>query len=443
MYGGRKIALNFLFSLLFCVGSAFGQAAPVVSHISPLLGPVGQWVYISGDNFADKSTTVTVGGVQASSICCYSAKQIGFKVPKGAQGKSKVTVSTPNGSTESDKEFEVGIPSGAPVIISFREKSGLPGYWLYVRGENFVNGQTKVSVGGVSISRPVIYNPQSLAFNIPKISPGLVQVTVETPNGKTTSSEQFEIKDATDTAVTGNDPKNNAKTNHPEFKLSEDDAGSLELAPQINWRKKIGQEMDSCGELYRGLKPSTESDSSVKVTKFPEIYKGVQFMMPLSEALKILGLDKGLIPSKSPISHAGVPFFFRPFDLKKLPRYDLPVEAEDVFNLIYVITDAADRVVGILLLCETPHTSAIPNTDFFTYNFVLNRARNVNYLKVRFELHVLNGSSLLVVNTWLIDVKRGKCLEISKWYFPDKVGNFVKHVLEIKLGIAPDYTPPK
>lgn len=235
------------------------------------------------------------------------------------------------------------------------------------------------------------------------------------------------------------------------------------LAPQQNWWKRTGQEMVSCEELYKGLQPSTTSNSSLEISENPEIYKGVRLMMPLIEAVNILHLgtdlnDKNesanqegkkmtitpiscLIPAKSPISHAGVPFFFRPFDLKKLPRMKRPTDGPDDFNLLYIITDAADRVVGIMFLCETPHSMETPNTDFLTFNFILNRKKITRDLKVRFELNSLNQSTLLVVDTWLIDDKKGKCLEIVRWYLPARIGNFIRHVLEIKLGLAPSVPP--
>jgi hypothetical protein len=280
-----------------------------------------------------------------------------------------------------------------------------------------------------------------------------------------TEPDQSEIKSVSDTDVNVPSIQDNAKSNQNGLPFPTNEASPTKLVPQENWHKRVGQEMKMCEELYKGLSPSTVSDSSLEVASYPEIYKGVTLMMPLLEALRVLNLGADLsrsqsiiphttsktlvtpvsclIPAKSPISHAGIPFFFRSFDLNKLPKSERPVEGVDTFNLLYVITDAADRVVGILLLCEAPHASVGPNTNFTSYNFVLNRHKTVDFLKVRFELDAHNGSSLLVVNTWLIDLKRHKCLEIVKWYLPTKIGNFIKHVLEIKLGLAPAIAPPQ
>lgn len=216
------------------------------------------------------------------------------------------------------------------------------------------------------------------------------------------------------------------------------DLPGLTLSPQPSWSSStsIGQEMGACENLYRGLGECATANSSLNVDRFTEIFEGVKFMMPLNDALKILRLDGGLIPPKSSISHAGVPFYFRPFSLRGTPRQKVLSKNGDIFNLLYVITDWNDRVVGILLVCESPKNMTYPNSAFRHYNFILTRAKIVEHLKVRFDLEVFKDSDLIVIDTWLIDEKRTRCLEINSWYLPRRIAGFIKHVLENKLGIA-------
>lgn len=243
------------------------------------------------------------------------------------------------------------------------------------------------------------------------------------------------------TAVSDSPPSPRAPSRGVAETLSTE-TSKLALAPQHNWGMRVGQDIVACQELYRVLRGSTVADSSLKVDQPTEIYEGVKLMMPLREALKILPLEEGPVPARFPIFNEGIPFYYRQFAFKKIPKYEMSVEKEDIFNLLYVITDESDRVVGILLVCENPQILVEPNTDLRYYNFVLNRSKSVIQLKVRSELDVEGDSDLLVLNTWLIDARRELGLEINRWYLPSKVANFIKHVLEIKLGISPS-TPPE
>lgn len=125
-------------------------------------------------------------------------------------------------------------------------------------------------------------------------------------------------------------------------------------------------------ELFDLLKGYTEPDDSLNITEFPEIKRGVTLMMPLKEALEKLHI-KQLLPSRQAVAFPGIPFFYRVFTNPD----------KDGFNLVYVITDAADRVVGLQYVCETPRQgiygrhfgSEIPN--LFFYNYINNRKRAV------------------------------------------------------------------
>lgn len=209
------------------------------------------------------------------------------------------------------------------------------------------------------------------------------------------------------------------------------------MDPQKNWHMNPGAELTNSQELLKVLEPYTKPDSSLEVIEAPAIYGNVTLMMPLSEALVELGLAKELVPSKSPISHPGIPFFFRPFPNKYLlgagPKH-LP-DSENYFNLIYIITDAADRVVGIEFVCEAPSNMKPPNTAFLTYNFVLNRRKAVTSLRVRCEVKPLRDD-VLMIETWLIDMKYETCLEICRWYLPARVGNFLHHVVDKRLRLS-------
>lgn len=84
--------------------------ATKVTGINPALGPVGQWVYVFGDNFVGGQTTVSMGGVSAIATNVYGPTQLGFTVPSGASGSGPITVTTPNGTATSTAVFTISNP---------------------------------------------------------------------------------------------------------------------------------------------------------------------------------------------------------------------------------------------------------------------------------------------------------------------------------------------
>ena len=205
------------------------------------------------------------------------------------------------------------------------------------------------------------------------------------------------------------------------------------LVPQQGWQKSPGDERASLIELLKVLEHNSQADASLQVTEHPEITKGVKLMMPIREALAQLGLSKELVPSKIPMSHPGIPLFYRSFPC----RYSLIGEPDDYYNLIFIITDADDRVVGIQFVCENPRSNkmALPKVDFPTYNYVLNRRKAATTLKGGCTV-TDSSDDVLLIESWLFDVKRDKCLEIVRLYLPKRIADFVRHVIEVRLGLA-------
>lgn len=205
------------------------------------------------------------------------------------------------------------------------------------------------------------------------------------------------------------------------------------LIPQQNWQKSPGDDRSSLIDLLKVLEHDSQADASLQVTEHPEIFKGVKLMMPIREAMAQLGLSKELIPSKIPMAHPGIPLFYRSFPVK----YSLIGDPEDYFNLLYMITDGDDRVVGIQFVCENPRSGkmTLPKVDFQTYNFILNRRKAASTLKVGC---VVSDSSddVLLIESWLFDVKRDKCLEIVRLYLPKRIADFIRHVTEVRLGLT-------
>jgi hypothetical protein len=182
-----------LFCFFSCLSAGYGQAPPRVDRISPTLGPVGQWVYVTGSQFISNETTVSVGGKTNISAHVYATTQLGFRVPEGAAGTTVVTVSTPHGSASSSSTYTVGVPTGPPTATAISPTLGPIGQWVYVTGSNFVNGNTTISFSGISGIVATVYSPTSLGFAIPPGAAGTKAISVTTPNGSATTLQQFTV----------------------------------------------------------------------------------------------------------------------------------------------------------------------------------------------------------------------------------------------------------
>jgi hypothetical protein len=166
---------------------------PTVQSISPPLGPVGQWVCVSGSNFVFGQTTIEVGGVSGIPTSVDGPSSLGFRIPAGAAGSTSVMVTTPNGSATSAQTFGVGVPSAPPSVSNIFPTSSPVGSGVTVTGNNFVSGQSSISVGGVSGIKATVNGPNSLQFVVPAAASGSSTVTVTTLNGSAASSQYFVV----------------------------------------------------------------------------------------------------------------------------------------------------------------------------------------------------------------------------------------------------------
>ena len=182
-----------IFCSFSCLSAGYGQTPPSVDRISPTLGPVGQWVYVTGKQFISNQTTVSVGGKTSIPAHVYATTQLGFRIPDGAVGTTVVTVYTPYGSASSNQTYTVGVPTGPPTATGISPLLGPIGQWVYVTGTNFVNGNTTITFSGISGIASTVYSPTSLGFTIPSGALGTKTITVTTPNGSATTLQQFTV----------------------------------------------------------------------------------------------------------------------------------------------------------------------------------------------------------------------------------------------------------
>jgi hypothetical protein len=179
--------------VMVCMLNAHAENAPGITRIYPTLGPVGQWVYVTGSNLVKNGTTVAVGGLTNISSLVYAGTQLGFRVPAGATGSTHVVVTTTNGTAISAAWYTVGIPTNPPSVSSISPTLGPTGQWVYVSGVNFVFGQTTAAVGGVSNISSTVYGPDKLGFTVPNGASGMTYIVVTTPFGTAQSVQRYQV----------------------------------------------------------------------------------------------------------------------------------------------------------------------------------------------------------------------------------------------------------
>lgn len=187
-----------------------------------------------------------------------------------------------------------------------------------------------------------------------------------------------------------------APPSSPEVALQPEDT-SIQLSLPARWNSFLGSGIDSMRELLGILSPYSRPNSSLDIVEFPEIKNGVTLMMPLKEALDKLQI-KQLIPAKQAVAFPGIPFYYRIFTNP----------ATDGFNLVYVITDGADRVVALQYVNETPRdgnwytagNEHLPQ-NLLIYNFINSRKRATRTLEVRPGVRTRTDIPALPIETLL------------------------------------------
>lgn len=156
-------------------------------------------------------------------------------------------------------------------------------------------------------------------------------------------------------------------------------ASQLHLALQLGYDSRMQGGDITMRELQLLLSPHcTEAvDLSGAGTN---IYNGVNYLMDSEQAVAALGLAHA-IPSRVPLATPGFP---------KNSLYYIGYDSafEGHFNRLYLVTDAAARVVALQLLDEHPKSkwkspASLAAASWSTYNFVNARMRASDLMRVQ------------------------------------------------------------
>jgi YD repeat-containing protein len=171
----------------------YTSAQASVLQFTPTSGPVGTVVTVYGTGF---STTISQDSVKfngtAATITSAITNQFVTTVPSGAT-TGTISITTPAGSYTTTMQFTVTTSTGVPTITSFTPSSGTPGTALTITGTNFNttpgNNQIKINLTHAFASSAT--STQINTVVSPVKASG--RISVGTPYGQTTSSQDFFI----------------------------------------------------------------------------------------------------------------------------------------------------------------------------------------------------------------------------------------------------------
>lgn len=143
--------------------------SPGISTFNPTSAGTGTEVTITGTNL-DGATSVSFGGVTASSFTVVSATTIKAVVGVGASGNIQIV--TPNGNAS----LGGFVYTTLPTITSFDPATGGQGSVITITGTNFL-GTINVSFGGVAASSFEIISPTIIKAVVDTGATGIVSVT--------------------------------------------------------------------------------------------------------------------------------------------------------------------------------------------------------------------------------------------------------------------------
>ena len=187
-------------------GFTYTSVVPTISgSISPNSGPTtgGTTITITGTNFVDGLTTVTVDENLATGVVFVSATSITAVTPAGTVGAKNVVVTTPGGVATKTSGFTY--TSVVPTISGLTPINGptTGGTAISIIGTLFVAGAT-VTVGGAAATSVVVVSSTQITAVTPAGSVGASNVVVTTSGGSVTKTGGFTYTSVVPTITTVN-----------------------------------------------------------------------------------------------------------------------------------------------------------------------------------------------------------------------------------------------
>ena len=179
------VVANAAGSATLTAGYTYTTIAPTLISITPNTGTIsgGTSVVITGTGFTP-STTVTIGGVAATSVTVSSASSLTAVTPAYVSGSLIKNVVVNNGNSTATLTGGFTYIASAPTLLSIAPVSGTTagGTSITLTGTGFIPGTT-VTIGGVAATNITVINTNTITATTPAYVSGALVQTVAVNNG--------------------------------------------------------------------------------------------------------------------------------------------------------------------------------------------------------------------------------------------------------------------
>ena len=171
-------------------GYTYLAIAPTVTNVLPGSGPTagGTTITVTGTGFTP-TTSVTVGGISATSVSVANATTLTAVTPVYVSGALTKDVTVNNGNSNATLAASFTYVASAPTLVNISPTSGPTsgGTSITLTGTAFIPGTT-VSIGGVAATNVTVVNATTLTATTPAYVSGSLVETVVVNNGIATAS---------------------------------------------------------------------------------------------------------------------------------------------------------------------------------------------------------------------------------------------------------------
>ena len=165
-------------------GESSSLAAPTVTAFTPISGPVGTSVTVSGARLTG-ATRVTFNGTRAATFSVLSATRLRATVPSRAT-TGRIAVTTSGGTATSAARFTVTKAVTAPKVTAFTPASGPVGTSVTVTGSSFT-GATRIAFNDTAAATFSVLSATRLRATVPS-GAATGKIAVTTSGGTATSA---------------------------------------------------------------------------------------------------------------------------------------------------------------------------------------------------------------------------------------------------------------
>lgn len=153
------------------------------SALYPRVGPPagGNVIRLFGTGFVPGATNVTFGSA-ATQVVYVTSTELLVTVPAGITGSVDVRVDTPAGSVTLTGAYTTFVPPPTITSVTPRKGPTAGGQTLAISGTNFINGETQVTIGGLSAA-VVAGSSTTLSATTPPGTAGAADIVVITSGG--------------------------------------------------------------------------------------------------------------------------------------------------------------------------------------------------------------------------------------------------------------------